>query len=578
VFPAQAHGSTEPEERGSGYFDELPGKVIGRYRLLEKIGEGGFGSVYVAEQMEPVRRKVALKIIKPGMDSRQVVARFEVERQALALMDHPNIAKVLDGGATESGRPYFVMELIHGVPITKYCDDNNLSAEKRLKLFSQTCDALHHAHEAGIIHRDIKPSNILVAFHGGLPVPKVIDFGIAKATMGNPLTDKTVFTCLEQFLGTPAYVSPEQAEMSALEIDKRTDVYSLGVLLYELLVGATPFDSRELIEAGLDAMRRAIREREPLRPSRRMSGLPPAQQTTVAKRLGAEPPELINLLKGDLDCIVMKALQKDRTLRYDSAKDFAQDVERYLAHDPVSAVAPSVGYKLRRFVGRKRVTLSVAVAMAFLIGALMVSLYMLWGERRSGGMCEIRIRTEPKGAEVWYEGREIGVTPIRVADLLPGSIVYGLLLTNYEPVSITNRLEAGMRMNDLTFLRPMEPGQAHEARVKQMTAFWSRSIILQSVQGTVQILPPGGKFWISTAAGQELWAGYRVRTGPGSRALLRWQDDSVVAIDELTEMEVLRPTKGDDTVNNGTIKVYNEDGTTNRIEVITRGASAAIRG
>ena len=246
------------------------GTVIGRYKLLEKIGEGGFGAVYVAEQREPVKRRVALKIIKLGMDTRQVVARFEAERQALALMDHPNIAKVLDAGATETGRPYFVMELVRGIPITQYCDENHLSTDERLKLFILVCQAIQHAHQKGIIHRDIKPSNILVTVNDGVPVPKVIDFGIAKATQGE-LTDKTIYTQFQQFIGTPAYMSPEQAEMSGLDIDTRSDIYALGVLLYELLVGKTPFDGKELLMSGLDEMRRTIREKEPIRPSTRLS-------------------------------------------------------------------------------------------------------------------------------------------------------------------------------------------------------------------------------------------------------------------------------------------------------------------
>src|SRR6516165_2965869 len=251
---------------------EGPGTVIGRYKLLQQIGEGGFGTVYMAEQKEPVRRRVALKIIKLGMDTKEVIARFEAERQALALMDHPNIARVIDAGATETGRPYFVMEPVRGVPITQYCDENNLPALKRLELFITVCQAIQHAHQKGIIHRDIKPSNILVTLHDGVPVPKVIDFGIAKATEGR-LTDLTVYTELHQFIGTPAYMSPEQAEMSGLDIDTRSDIYSLGVLLYELLTGKTPFDARELLRAGIDEMRQTIREQEPPKPSTRLSSL-----------------------------------------------------------------------------------------------------------------------------------------------------------------------------------------------------------------------------------------------------------------------------------------------------------------
>ena len=249
---------------------EGEGAMINRYKLLQKIGEGGFGVVYMAEQKEPVKRRVALKIIRLGMDTRQVVARFEAERQALALMDHPNIAKVLDAGATESGRPHFVMELVRGIPITQYCDENKLPPGERLQLFIQVCRAIQHAHQKGVIHRDTKPSNILVTLHDGIPVPKVIDFGIAKATQ-QELTEKTLFTRFQQFLGTPAYMSPEQAELSGLDIDTRSDIYSLGVLLYELLTGKTPFDAKELLAAGLDEMRRIIREQEPVRPSRRLS-------------------------------------------------------------------------------------------------------------------------------------------------------------------------------------------------------------------------------------------------------------------------------------------------------------------
>ena len=308
---------------------EKPGDRIGRYKLLQQIGEGGCGTVYMAEQTEPVRRRVALKVIKLGMDTKQVIARFEAERQALALMDHPNIAKVLDAGATETGRPYFVMELVRGIKITEFCDEKSVPTADRLKLFTQVCQAIQHAHQKGVIHRDIKPSNILVTVNDGVPVPKIIDFGIAKATAG-PLTDKTFFTAFEQFLGTPAYMSPEQAEMTSLDIDTRTDIYSLGVLLYELLTGRTPFDPSELLQSGLDEMRRTIREKEPDRPSTRLSTMAEGELTTVAKHRHTEAPRLIHLVRGDLDWIVMKCLEKDRARRYETANGLASDIQRHL--------------------------------------------------------------------------------------------------------------------------------------------------------------------------------------------------------------------------------------------------------
>ncbi|MBI2927181.1 MAG: serine/threonine protein kinase [Verrucomicrobia bacterium] len=353
---------------------EGPGTVIGHYKLLQLLGEGGFGRVYMAEQLEPVRRKVALKIIKLGMDTREVIARFEAERQALAMMDHPNIAKVFDAGATETGQPYFVMELVRGVPITQYCDQNNLPPLERLSLFVQVCHAIQHAPQNGIIHRDVRPSNILVTLHDGVPVPKVIDFGIAKATQ-QELTEKTVFTRFHQFLGTPAYMSPEQAEMSGLNIDTRTDIYALGVLLYELLTGHTPFDAKELFQAGLVEMRRRIREQEPLRPSTRVSTLADAERTTVARHRQSDAPRLIHLLRGDLDWIVMKALEKDRRRRYDTTNALAQDLERHLKHEPVSASPPSTLYRARKFVRRHRVGVVTAAAVsATLIFGLIGSL------------------------------------------------------------------------------------------------------------------------------------------------------------------------------------------------------------
>jgi serine/threonine protein kinase len=355
---------------------EQPGDRIGRYKLLQQIGEGGCGVVYMAEQEEPVRRLVALKVIKLGMDTKSVIARFEAERQALALMDHPNIAKVLDAGATETGRPYFVMELVKAIPITRYCDENTLSTMARLGLFVQVCQAIQHAHQKGIIHRDIKPSNILVADHDGVPVPKIIDFGIAKATTGQRLTDKTLFTAFEQFIGTPTYMSPEQAKLSGLDIDTRTDIYSLGVLLYELLTGKTPFESKRLLEAGLDEVRRIIREEEPVTPSTRLHTLDAAEQTTVAKHRQSDPPKLLHLIRGDLDWIVMKCLEKDRARRYETANGLAMDIQRHVANEPVLARPPSAAYRLQKAWQRNKTSFAIATLMAVvLMGATGISVW-----------------------------------------------------------------------------------------------------------------------------------------------------------------------------------------------------------
>jgi serine/threonine protein kinase/tetratricopeptide (TPR) repeat protein len=346
-----------------------PAQMIGRYKLLEKLGEGGFGEVWMAEQREPVKRRVALKIIKLGMDSRQIVARFEAERQALAMMDHANIAKIFDAGTTDSGRPYFVMELVRGIKITEYCDQNQLPTRERLNLFILVCQAIQHAHQKGIIHRDIKPSNILVTLHDGVPVPKVIDFGIAKATQGE-LTDKTVFTQFQQFIGTPAYISPEQAEMSGLDIDTRADIYSLGVLLYELLVGQTPFDAKEMMKGGLDALRQIIREKEPLPPSTKLNTLEGDARTTAGKRRQTEVGKLVHQLQGDLDWIVMKCLEKDRTRRYETASGLAIDVQRHLDNEPVVARPPSRLYEFQKTVKRHKIGFAAAggVIMALAIG------------------------------------------------------------------------------------------------------------------------------------------------------------------------------------------------------------------
>ena len=343
---------------------EIPGNRIGRYKLLQKIGEGGCGTVWMAEQEEPVRRRVALKIIKLGMDTKAVIARFEAERQALALMDHPNIAMALDAGATETGRPYFVMELVRGISITRYCDENSLSTSQRLELFTQVCHAVQHAHQKGIIHRDLKPSNILITLHDGVPVPKVIDFGIAKATQGR-LTDRTLFTAFEQFIGTPAYMSPEQAEMSGIDVDTRSDIYSLGVLLYELLTGRPPFDPKSLVQAGLDEIRRVIREVEPPKPSTNLSTLTDSDRLLIAKLHGTDPARLSFLLRGDLDWIVMKAMEKNRVRRYETPTALAADIERHLHDEPVVARPPSRAYRLGKLIRRNRLVFAAGAAVVF---------------------------------------------------------------------------------------------------------------------------------------------------------------------------------------------------------------------
>ncbi len=376
TLPAQPPNHASPKSKNIAGSARV-GEEIGPYRLLERIGEGGFGEVWIAEQKTPVRRKVALKIIKAGMDTREVLARFEAERQALAVMDHPSVAKVFDAGATAGGRPYFVMEFVAGLPINAYCDSAKLRIKERLALFMSICHAVQHAHQKGIIHRDLKPGNIIVTLQDGKPVPKVIDFGIAKATVGR-LTERTLHTETGRVIGTPEYMAPEQAGTSGLDVDTRADIYSLGVILYELLTGTLPLDGNTLRSAGFEAIGKMLNEFEPPKPSTRLSTLVSepvtrgrAEPATIAKTHGADLRTLQRELRGDLDWITLKALEKDRTRRYETASAFAADVDRHLTGEPVIAAPPSVGYRLRKFARKHR---GRVVAVSLIFGTLVVGL------------------------------------------------------------------------------------------------------------------------------------------------------------------------------------------------------------
>ncbi len=416
---ADIQTATDPPLSGM----ETQGNQIGHYKLLDKIGEGGFGSVWMAEQREPIKRRVALKIIKLGMDTKQVIARFEAERQALALMDHPNIAKVYDGGSTDTGRPYFVMEYIRGVPIFEFCDTERLNTTERLSLFIHVCNALQHAHQKGIIHRDIKPSNVLVTLHDGVPVPKVIDFGIAKAT-NQELTDKTLFTQHRQMIGTPAYMSPEQAEMSGLDIDTRSDIYSLGVLLYELLTGTTPLSNEDLMSKGFAEMMNVIRDTVPQKPSTRLNTLGNAAVKTTARGHATDSSQLSSLMKGDLDWIAMKCLEKDRARRYETANALAADIRRHLDNQPVEAGPPSARYRMSKLIKRNKgaVAAGILITAALIVGFIGTTLGLLAAlDARSAEAAQRRLVEDRFQSAMQYVERMSDEVLLEVRDMIGGT-------------------------------------------------------------------------------------------------------------------------------------------------------------
>jgi len=539
---------------------EGPGTIIGRYKLLEQIGEGGFGVVYMAEQQEPIRRRVALKIIKLGMDTKQVIARFEAERQALAMMDHPNIAGVLDAGATETGRPYFVMELVKGIPITEYCDKNNLDTQQRLELFIDVCKAVQHAHQKGIIHRDIKPSNVMITLHDGKPVPKVIDFGIAKAT-SHRLTEKTLFTKYAQMIGTPEYMSPEQAEMSGLDIDTRTDIYSLGVLLYELLTSATPFDAKELREAGYIQMQRIIRETEPLRPSTKLNTMGDAL-TDIAKHRQSSPALLPKLVRGDLDWIAMKTLEKDRTRRYETANELAMDIQRHLSNEPVEASPPSTLYRVRKLVQKHRRTVAAVITIAaILVIGLLISTTMYFVANRAR-RSEAVARTQAEQAKVLaeqaknaeQEQRKLAET--KAEDLRRSSYVNSIQLADasYREGNIRRVHELldscpndlrGWEWNRINYISD----QAYKT-IHGRDGTWSialspngRHVASGGSGGTIALWDTSSGTEILTFAAHEGWV-HRVAFSPDGKRIVSGGDDKLVKVWDSTSGNELMSLSG----------------------------------
>ncbi len=456
---------------------EHPGTLIGPYKLLEQIGEGGFGVVFMAEQQQPIRRKVALKVLKPGMDTKQVIARFEAERQALALMDHRSIAKILDAGQTSSGRPYFVMDLVKGIPVTDYCDQNQVTVKERLELFVDVCQAVQHAHQKGIIHRDLKPSNVLVTLHDGTPLVKIIDFGIAKA-LGQQLTDKTLFTGFAQLIGTPLYMSPEQAALSNVDVDTRSDIYSLGVLLYELLTGTTPFDKERFKEAGYDEMRRIIREEEPPRPSTRISTLGQAA-TTVSTNRKSDPRQLSRLFRGELDWIVMKALEKDRNRRYETASALAADVQRHLRDEPVHACPPSTWYRFRKFARRYRAALATAATVLLvLVAGVAVSTWQAIRATQAGSktlreaakakaMNDFLIKDLLQQASPYDNPLDANIKVRELLDRAAKRIDQNNSVADEPEVEATLRLAIGNSYNDLALFEEAEPHLARALEIRR---------------------------------------------------------------------------------------------------------------